>query len=291
MLALKNIKHLNSINKCFITCSLRGVGKQSYSSNVNSKFTSRQQQNTRKIGPLGWFLLVVPASTFGLGTWQVQRKKWKEDLMKKLRDLTESDPVTLPEDLNELKNMEYRPIHVRGFFLHEKELYLGPRTLIVQGDAATKSELMSTTTRKNQGYLVITPFKLADREETILINRGWVPSNCKNPANRKKGQVENVVDVIGIVRLHENRPNFIPKNQEGSNQWFFRDLHQMAKVTGAAPVLLEATNDFDVPEGPIGGQTRVSLRNEHLSYIITWYSLSAVTSYLWYKQFIKNVKL
>jgi surfeit locus 1 family protein len=60
--------------------------------------------------------------------------------------------------------MEYRPIHVRGFFLHEKELYLGPRTLIVQGDAATKSELISTTTRKNQGYLVITPFKLADRE-------------------------------------------------------------------------------------------------------------------------------
>lgn len=59
MLALKNIKHLNSINKCFIACSLRGVGKQSYSSNVNSKFTSRQQQNTRKIGPLGWFLLVV----------------------------------------------------------------------------------------------------------------------------------------------------------------------------------------------------------------------------------------
>lgn len=30
--------------------------------------------------------------------------------------------------------------------------------------------------------------------------------------------------------------------------------------------ILEST----VEGGPIGGQTRVTLRNEHLSYIITW---------------------
>lgn len=60
--------------------------------------------------------------------------------------------------------MEYRPVHVRGEFLHDKELYLGPRTLITKGDASTKSQLMSSTSKKNQGYLVITPFKLADRK-------------------------------------------------------------------------------------------------------------------------------
>lgn len=95
---------------------------------------------------------------------------------------------------------------------------------------------------------------------------------------------------MGVVRLQENRPTFTPKNQEGSNQWFYRDLEQMAQVTGALPVLLEATNDFDIPHGPIGGQTRLSLRNEHLSYILTWYSLSAATSFLWYKQFLSRVK-
>lgn len=67
---------------------------------------------------------------------------------------------------------------------------------------------------------------------------------------------------------------------------FCRDLNEMSKVTGASPIFLDATTDFVVPNGPIGGQTRITLRNEHLSYILTWYSLSGFTSYLWYKQFL-----
>lgn len=62
----------------------------------------------------------------------------------------------------------------------------------------------------------------------------------------------------------------------------------MCKATGASPVFLDATNDFDVPDGPVGGQTRVSLRNEHLSYILTWYGLCALTSFMWYTQFLKG---
>lgn len=62
----------------------------------------------------------------------------------------------------------------------------------------------------------------------------------------------------------------------------------MCKVTGASPIFLDATTDFDVPQGPIGGQTRISLRNEHLSYIFTWYGLSILTSFMWYSQFLKG---
>lgn len=58
--------------------------------------------------------------------------------------------------------------------------------------------------------------------ETILVNRGWVPAKYKDPKMRKEGQVEGVVDVVGIVRLHENRPNFMPANQEAPNAWFYR---------------------------------------------------------------------
>lgn len=61
----------------------------------------------------------------------------------------------------------------------------------------------------------------------------------------------------------------------------------MCRVTGAVPIYLDATNDMDVNGGPIGGQTRISLRNEHLSYIFTWYSLTGLTSYMWYMQFLK----
>lgn len=51
---------------------------------------------------------------------------------------------------------------MRGRFLHDKEMYMGPRTFLSGGDASTKSSLM--TGKSNTGYLVITPFKLEDRE-------------------------------------------------------------------------------------------------------------------------------
>lgn len=66
-----------------------------------------------------------------------------------------------------------------------------------------------------------------------------------------------------------------------------RDFPQMCKLTGADPVFLDAKSS--VKGGPIGGQTRITLRNEHVSYIVTWFSLSAITSYLWYRQIFRRI--
>lgn len=64
--------------------------------------------------------------------------------------------------LEEVKELEYKPVRVRGTFLHDKEMYMGPRTLLLGGDASTKSSLV--TGKSTTGYLVVTPFKLENRE-------------------------------------------------------------------------------------------------------------------------------
>lgn len=261
-----------------------------FSSSASCKQLSRpvyrQPTKIDQIGPFGWFLLIVPASTFGLGVWQVQRKQWKENLISQLKQRTSADPMVLPENLEEIDKLEYIPVHVRGKFLHDKEIYLGPRTLLSKGSSSTESTLISDRSRSSQGYLVITPFKLEDRDETILVNRGWVPTNKADPKKRLKGQVDGVVNVIGHIRLNENRPNFAIKNKEGSNLFFYRDLTSMSAATGAAPIFLDQTNEYNADGGPIGGQTRITLRNEHFSYIVTWFSLSAATGYMWYTKFL-----
>lgn len=50
---------------------------------------------------------------------------------------------------------------------------------------------------------------------------------------------------------------------------------QRVSVVGVCPTATVRTPfcvpaESTVPGGPIGGQTRVTLRNEHLQYIITW---------------------
>lgn len=59
--------------------------------------------------------------------------------------------------------MEYRPVKVRGKFLHEKELHLGPRSFIDKY-AIEKRDGGVLTTPHATGYLIITPFKLEDRK-------------------------------------------------------------------------------------------------------------------------------
>lgn len=120
-------------------------------------------QKRTKITSLGWFLLLIPVTTFSLGVWQVQRKKWKEGLIEALNREVNSTPIELPDDLSDLLLMEYRPIRVRGQFLHDKEIYMGPRSYIEDGDATSTSGLFSQG-NKGIGYLVITPFQLQDRK-------------------------------------------------------------------------------------------------------------------------------
>lgn len=74
--------------------------------------------------------------------------------------------------------------------------------------------------------------------------------------------------------------------------FIFRDLDQMSAHIGCLPIWLDAKGIPDPPTGwPIPNQTRVTLRNEHFSYIVTWYSLFAFTSIMWHRFFIRKLPL
>lgn len=72
---------------------------------------------------------------------------------------------------------------------------------------------------------------------------------------------------------------------------YSRDLDAMAKVAEAEPVYIELLSKYSTPQGPIAGQTRVTLRNEHISYIITWYGLFVSTGYMWFRYFVQKLPL
>lgn len=65
-------------------------------------------------------------------------------------------------------------------------------------------------------------YNISVHSVTILVNRGWVSSKNKDPRTRMQGQINGEVELVGVVRLNENRPNFIPNNRPESNSWFYR---------------------------------------------------------------------
>lgn len=210
-------------------------------------------------------MLAALAVLLGLGFWQLQRLQWKQGLIAQIEARTKGSPITLEaaESLaREGRDPNYYRVSVEGRFHHSKERYL------------------YAVSDGRVGWHVITPLETADGE-MVLVDRGFVPDELKDPSSRPLGQVENVVTVTGIVRIPERPGLFTPDNEPAANRWFWRDLHAMARsmfqqrLIEVAPFFLEAEAS-PVPGGwPEGGQTRLDIPNNHLQYAITWFLLAA----------------
>uniref|UniRef100_A0A914XNE3 SURF1-like protein n=1 Tax=Plectus sambesii TaxID=2011161 RepID=A0A914XNE3_9BILA len=191
-------------------------------------------------------MLTIPAVTFGLGCWQVKRLTWKLDLVDKLKHRTLANPVPFPiDDLSRLSELEYRPVTIRGEFLHDREFLISPRgrldkSHVTEEHRRTAGSLISTDT-SSHGAHVITPFRIANSDLVILVNRGWVPLSHVTAASRRVGQVEGIVTINAIVRGCEKRPQFVSENNPAAGTWYYRDVDAMAKQHSTAPIFVDAT--------------------------------------------------
>ena len=218
-------------------------------------------------GLLGFtaLMLAALAALAGLGFWQLERLQWKEGLIAKIEARTKAPPIGLMDAVamaEQGRDPSYYRVRASGRFDHDKERYL------------------FAVSEGRGGWHVITPLKTVDGE-TVLIDRGFVPDELKDPAVRAEGEFKGMVTLTGIVRMPETPGPFTPDNEPGANRWFWRDLGSMVRsmfqgdTVRLAPFFLEAEKG-EVPGGwPEGGQTRVDIPNNHLQDAITWFLLAA----------------
>jgi len=221
------------------------------------------------IRPLLWpTLMTLPAvlGALALGTWQVQRLEWKSALLAERQARRDAPPLGgLPAVFDPTQH-EFRKARIDGRFLHGKELYLAARSF-----------------RGNPGYHVVTPFAV-EGGGTILVNRGWIPLDRKEPDTRKPAQIAGTVALEGYLRVPPGQGWFVPDNEPAKNFWFYVDVPAMARVAalttagpgGVKPYILEA-GPAENPGGyPVGGVTRFEAPNDHLQYAITWYAMAII---------------
>lgn len=223
-------------------------------------------------------LFTVPAMIIllGLGTWQVERLHWKENLIATRTARSTGPAISLPADEADPAGYEFSKTRVTGRFLHDKEMYLAARSL-----------------NGNTGYHVVTPL-VEDDGRAILIDRGWIPIDRKDPAARAAGEVRGTVTVEGLLRASQKKSWLVPDNEPRNNVWFYVDVPAMAKwaaVEHARPYFIEAGPAANPGGLPIGGQSRTELPNNHLQYAITWYSFAislAVIYFLYHRNLARE---
>jgi surfeit locus 1 family protein len=200
-----------------------------------------------------------------LGTWQMQRLHWKNDIIVALEKdyaALEANRASLipPARLQELSKEE-QPLAIgklRGSFIREDAILLGPRT--ESGRA---------------GYHLLMPMRLD--EKIILINTGWVDAIWKDDlAGRLVFIPQEQVTVTGVLRKPD-WSSFASKNSPANDAWFRADVEEIAQVKdleNVYPFILYANGTTP----PLHDVTPIDQhwlpRNKHLQYALFWYAMA-----------------
>ena len=208
------------------------------------------------------FTLVAGAFLVGLGIWQLERLAWKDAIVARIEARTKAVPQPLPPaagwDALKPDDYEYRRVTVTGRFDHAKEAYI----LRASADGPV--------------YHVLTPLALAGGG-TVLVDRGSVPAERRDPATRQAGQPQGEVTVTGLMRPPETRNAFTPPDEPARDRFYTRDPAEIAthfELNDAAPFVIDADATPNPGGWPKGGDTIVDVPNNHFSYALTWFGLA-----------------
>jgi surfeit locus 1 family protein len=202
-----------------------------------------------------FFILVFVA----LGSWQIVRLNWKNNLILEIENSLKNPPVELTNS-----NVEnYLRIKTSGSIDLEKQIYL--------------YNLNDTGT---PGFEVINPILINDTN--YLINRGWIPFEKKNS---QEINVFDENDIIGTLKLQGRKNIFKPDNDLEENYWFSLNREDILKFTGKefSKYIIYLNGNYQVPKPK---KITANISNNHQKYALTWFSLaiSILLLYLYFRK-------
>ena len=206
----------------------------------------------------GLVALLLFAGFMALGIWQIERRAWKLDLIAQVSARVHADPVAPPGPASwgtiTAATDAYRRIRLDGTFDN------------------TRETLVRAATALGSGYWVMTPLR-TERGFTVLVNRGYVSPEQRVAHARPTGPVT----ITGYLRITEPKGGFLRSNDPAADKWYSRDVAAIAAargLTSIAPYFVDA--DKSGTAAPVGGQTIIAFPNNHLVYMLTWFTLAAM---------------
>jgi cytochrome oxidase assembly protein ShyY1 len=223
------------------------------------------------------FVALVLALLVGLGTWQVQRKAWKENLIATFNHKLSAPPEQLPP-----------PAQWSSFTQDKDEFRRVTLTVTFKGNDArvyTNGSALRPDV-DGVGTWIFAPATVDGA--TLVIDRGFVPDTSTfvgaDASARKAAPAAETLEgqtqkIVGVLRWPEERGAFTPNDDVAHNLWFTRDPQGMARARhwGNVPAFY-IEQESPVPPGgyPKPGKLVPALRDAHLQYAITWFGMALV---------------
>ena len=202
-----------------------------------------------------FFILVFVS----LGTWQIIRLNWKNNLIFEIENSLKKPPV----ELSNINQENYLKIKTSGDIDFEKQIYL-----------------YNLNENGTPGFEVINP--LSVNQKNYLINRGWIPFEKKGMQEINEFDEKNI---FGTLKLQGRKNIFKPNNDIEKNYWFSLDREDIMKFTGKefSKYIIYLNGNYKFPKPK---KITANISNNHKKYAITWFSLaiSILLLYLYFRK-------
>lgn len=201
-----------------------------------------------------------------LGIWQLDRLEQRRAINTLITSHIEEPPIQLTgQTLDPVAN-EYRQVVVTGTYEHSGEIVLRNRS---RGGAP--------------GMDILTPLRIEGSDQSVLVDRGWVPMLDAEPEQRAQFAVAGPVTVRGIIRPPRvQTSSWGPQDRqpEGGrlDAWFHVDVAKIANQVPypLLPFYIEQLPVENAPDLP-HPQPNIELsEGPHLSYAIQWFAFATI---------------
>ncbi len=204
------------------------------------------------------------ALTLSLSQWQVDRGAEKTARQALLEARMADAPVRLTGTVATAESLMYRHVRAGGEWMADRQIFIDNQ--IHEGRA---------------GFNVITPLRLDNTTDAVLVNRGWVARDLAYPRPPDVVVPKGHVEVSGLATRPPARYLELSKETVSGNVWQNLSIEKYHERTGLVVlpvlVLLEADTPGlqQVRERPDAGIAK------HREYALTWLSLAVTALVLW----------
>jgi surfeit locus 1 family protein len=220
-------------------------------------------------------LLVIAAVAVmvRLGIWQLDRLEQRRAFNTRVQTQLDQPVLDLNQviqpDVAGLNSMEYRDVTVTGEF-----------------DQAGEVVLRNQVWENLHGVHLLTPLKIAGSDQTVLVNRGWVPFEDYSGNNLKKFAEPGLVTLKGVIRVSQSKPDVgghldqIPAEGEGKLMaWNVVNVQGIESQLSypLLPIYIQASPDPSWNILPYRSEVELDLtEGPHMGYAIQWFIFAAI---------------
>jgi surfeit locus 1 family protein len=221
-------------------------------------------------------VIIVVIVLINLGFWQLRRLEQRRAVNAQILAGLNAPVTTLTGQPIDPEGLHRHRMTVTGTFDNEENI-----------------ALMNRPFNGMAGMRLVTPLRIAGSEQAVLVDRGWIPLQETQPAQRRQFDETGTVSVEGIAYKSQPQPDrsLIPKDpvpgpgDKRRDQWFRVDIDLIQRQLPypLLPVYIQQSpaEGASLAIPPLRQENFELDEGNHLSYALQWFgfALAAVGVY------------